>query len=68
LFRQTDRRRSAFDMLKAISETLDRLRAELPPPITRTATNYDSLTEDQLIEQLEVMLKSCYERRDSKLK
>ena len=35
LFTQTGRRRSAFDMLKAISETIDRLRAELPPPITR---------------------------------
>jgi hypothetical protein len=31
LFTQTGRRRSAFDMLKAISETIDRLRAQLPP-------------------------------------
>lgn len=36
LFTQTGRRRSTFDMLKGISETIDRLRAELPPPITRT--------------------------------
>src|SRR5260221_7764534 len=33
LFTQTGRRRSAFDMLKSISQTIDRLRAELPPPI-----------------------------------
>ena len=39
LFTQTGRRRSAFDMLKAISETIDRLRAELPPPITPTRVN-----------------------------
>lgn len=38
LFTQTGRRRSAFDMLKTISETIDRLRAELPPTITRTST------------------------------
>jgi hypothetical protein len=38
LFTQTGRRRSAFDMLKSISETIDRLRAELPPPITRSTT------------------------------
>lgn len=31
LFTQTGRRRSAFDMLKGISETIDRLRAQLPP-------------------------------------
>lgn len=36
LFTQTGRRRNAFDMLKGISETIDRLRAALPPPITRT--------------------------------
>jgi hypothetical protein len=35
LFTQTGRKRSAFDMLKSISETIDRLRSELPPPIAR---------------------------------
>lgn len=39
LFTATGRRRSAFDMLKAISETIDRLRAALPPPITRSDNN-----------------------------
>ena len=35
LFTQTGRRRSAFDMLKGISETIERLRAELPPVVSR---------------------------------
>ena len=39
LFTQTGRRRSAFDMLKGISETIDRLRGELPPPMARTSTH-----------------------------
>jgi hypothetical protein len=38
LFTQTGRRRSAFDMLKGISETIDRLSAELPPPTTQTTS------------------------------
>ena len=33
LFTQTGTKRSAFDMLRAISETLDRLRNQLPPVI-----------------------------------
>ena len=37
LFTQTGRRRSAFDMLKGISETIDRLRAELPPTLKAQA-------------------------------
>ncbi|MEQ1761277.1 MAG: hypothetical protein ABL986_23455 [Vicinamibacterales bacterium] len=37
LFTQQGRRRSAFDMLKSISETIDRLRAALPPILTRSS-------------------------------
>lgn len=35
LFTATGRKRSAFDMAKSVAETIDRLRAELPPPIAR---------------------------------
>jgi hypothetical protein len=55
LFTATGRRRSAFDMLKQISETIDRLRAELPPIATRPATpatDYDALSTKQLADLL----------------
>jgi hypothetical protein len=44
LFTQTGRRRSAFDMLKAITETIDRLRAQLPPIPARRPDAEPSVT------------------------
>ena len=66
LFTQTGRRRSAFDMLKGISETIDRLRAELPPPITRSneADDLGDATIDELIERTAAILRSLLETRD----
>ena len=69
LFTQTGRRRSAFDMLKGISETIDRLRAELPPPITHTRLSPDdfaAMNDDQLIEKTTAILRSLLEMRDEK--
>jgi hypothetical protein len=57
-----------WQRLVQTAQTLGAALHDARPTPPRTATNYDSLTEDQLIERLEVMLKSCYERRDSKLK
>lgn len=59
LFTQTGRRRSAFDMLKSISETIERLRSELPPAVAsaRPATvDYSGLSDDELIDRLEAAL------------
>lgn len=45
LFTQTGKRRSAFDMLKSISETIDRLRAQLPPPsATSVSTSFSGVS------------------------
>jgi hypothetical protein len=59
LFTQTGRRRSAFDMLKGISETIDRLRTELPPILTRptpTSADYSAMTDDQVVAHAERVL------------
>jgi hypothetical protein len=69
LFTQTGRRRSAFDMLKAISETIDRLRAQLPPPLTSASlpTGYSDLSDDALIDKLSAMLEHLLDLRDHRL-
>ena len=67
LFTQTGRRRSAFDMLKSISETIDRLRAELPPPIARESTAISLLSTEQLIEKTTAILTSLLEESDEHL-
>ena len=64
LFTQTGRRRSAFDMLKGISETIDRLRAELPPILTRPPNVLSDLTEDELLERAEKLLATAKGARD----
>ena len=46
LFTQQGRRRSAFDMLKGISETIDRLRAQLPPVTTTPLHGIDEMPQD----------------------
>jgi hypothetical protein len=59
LFTQTGRRRSAFDMLKAISETIDRLRAQLPPVTKRSPPDekpgLEGLSIDQLLERTTIL-------------
>ena len=70
LFTQTGRRRSAFDMLKAISETIDRLASELPP-VVRTAstpTDLSDLTVDQLIDRVTTTLRMLLDMRDEQRK
>jgi hypothetical protein len=67
LFTQTGRRRSAFDMLKTISETIDRLRAALPPivaPTTTDLTDLTNLTEDGLIAKATVILRDLLAMQD----
>ena len=61
LFTQTGRRRSAFDMLKAISETIDRLREALPPITSRELTSSTDLTDDQLIARTTEILRGLLE-------
>jgi hypothetical protein len=65
LFTQTGRRRSAFDMLKAISETIDRLREALPPTLTspQASTDYVAMDTDQLIERTSAILRGLLELR-----
>jgi hypothetical protein len=58
LFTQTGRRRSAFDMLKNISETLERLRSTLPPLPTRdTVSRLDQMPTSALALTQELLLR-----------
>ena len=65
LFTQTGRRRSAFDMLRSISETIERLRAQLPPIATRDGLDLSDATTEQLIERTATILRTLLEQRDA---
>jgi len=59
LFTQTGRRRSAFDMLKSISETIDRLRAELPPVTAGATTRATAnISREELVARVEALARS----------
>jgi hypothetical protein len=68
LFTQTGRRRNAFDMLKGISETIDRLRAQLPPILSthhsHSAATLVGLTREQLREKLQERLNRLQQMLD----
>lgn len=69
LFTKTGRRRSAFDMLKSISETIDKLREKLPPVTvhpTQTTEDYSSLTDEQLHERLVALVLDSAARLEAK--
>ena len=68
LFTQQGRRRSAFDMLKAISETIDRLRAQLPPPLAKPSSPDGTLADlslDQLLERSVVITERLLQLRST---
>ena len=55
-----------WQRLVTVAQTLGAALNDARPHEPRLPTDYGAMSEDELIERLEAMLKGCYERRDFK--
>jgi hypothetical protein len=67
LFTQTGRRRSAFDMLRSVTETIDRLKNALPPVVVHPSearVDLDNASRSELIARTSAALRELLQEED----